>query len=138
MPRVGFVAPQGSLRVSPDRTTTYLVVAVARDGTAVFRESKLEVDGVSPPVVEPVVEAAVTYRKLQSPLLEWSSVDATELAIVPVVGFVPGAGQIEVFPKETTTFMVIGSNPTGGYSTGGVTVEVLRWPRSVQSGSEGH
>jgi len=136
MPRVGFVPPQGSLRVSPERTTTYLMAAMARDGTAVIRQSTLEVDGASSSVSVSAVEAGVTYRKLEPPRLDWSSVDATEIAIVPVIGFVSGAGQMDVFPKETTRFTVIGSNPTGGYSTARVTVEVLRWPNPVRSTSE--
>jgi uncharacterized repeat protein (TIGR01451 family) len=56
--------------------------------------------------------------------LNWSSTDATTVTITPGIGSVPPYGHQNVYPTQTTMYTITGTNSTGGYSTGSITVNV--------------
>ncbi|MEX2052394.1 MAG: hypothetical protein WD991_01705 [Candidatus Paceibacterota bacterium] len=56
--------------------------------------------------------------------LNWSSTDATSVTITPDIGSVDPYGSRKVYPTQTTTYTITGSNSTGGYSSGSITVNV--------------
>src|ERR1035437_3479216 len=56
--------------------------------------------------------------------LNWSSTDATTVTITPGIGSVTPYGHQNVYPTQTTTYTITGSNSTGGYSSGSITVNV--------------
>jgi hypothetical protein len=134
MPDIGFVPLQGSRRVS--KPTTYIVAATTPQGLPTIRAVKLGRVGQTADDVKllvPAVEMGTMHFKLKPTRLDWSSVDATQVAIVPTIGFVPGAGIMEIFPQSTTKFTIIGTNPSGEYAVGSAVAQVLRWPGSENS-----
>ena len=52
----------------------------------------------------------------QSAHLSWASTDAT-VTISPGIGSVNPYGERDVFPTQTTTYTITGTNTTGGYGT---------------------
>src|SRR3989344_635824 len=59
----------------------------------------------------------------QSTHLSWSSTDAS-VSISPGIGSVDPYGERDVFPTQTTTYTITGTNSTGGYGTAYATVNV--------------
>jgi hypothetical protein len=73
------------------------------------------------------VEFGVTpgvIRRGETALLDWSSVDATSLALNPLVGIVEPRGSIKVAPLQTTTYTLRGWSASGDPATGHVTLTV--------------
>lgn len=60
----------------------------------------------------------------QSSNLNWSSTDATNITITPNVGSVNPYGSMNVFPAQTTTYTIVGTNSTGGSATASATITV--------------
>jgi len=60
----------------------------------------------------------------ESSELNWSSTDATSVTITPGIGSVTPYGHQNVSPTQTTTYTITGTNSTGGYSSGSITINV--------------
>lgn len=75
----------------------------------------------------PAVEFGITPGEIdagETAHIDWSSVDATALALNPVIGIVEAKGSIAVSPKETTTYTLTGISATGELTRGSVTLIV--------------
>ena len=139
LPEPGLVASSGRHIVKPQNSMWYLIAAVDDRGAADVQTVRLEV--ANAPALHRPIELP-TGSIVASPdsmvggkpaQLKWSTYNATTVAILPTIGFVGGAGEMDVFPQHTTTFHMFIAN---GYSTAStsVQVQVYRWP-STTSGS---
>lgn len=59
----------------------------------------------------------------QSSTLRWSSTDVTSATLAPAIGPVPSSGSREVFPNQTTEYVITAAGP-GGETTARATVTV--------------
>jgi hypothetical protein len=132
-PGIGFVALQGNVDVSPSQSAAYFVAAVNHAGAIAVETARVSVEGdmrdltpVSP--LLSMMASPDTMLRGKAAHLEWTSSDATGLALLPTVGLVGGAGALDVFPTDTTEFTILGINDTGVVAKGGGTVRVYRWP----------
>lgn len=142
MPSIGFVEPSGSMEVSPNQSTPFVIAAVTKYGLVETDDALVEVlseMGRKEPVQSDAGEAMVTGSITASPetriankpsLLRWNSFDATSVAILPTIGLVGGAGEIEVYPNETTAFSLLLWNATGSFGRASAIVRVYRWPEN--------
>ncbi len=64
-------------------------------------------------------------RKGQAARLTWSTTNAVSVLIIPSIGYVPADGSVNVRPKESTTYQIGGTNPSGLMSFATVRVEVV-------------
>jgi len=60
----------------------------------------------------------------QSAHLNWNSVNATLVTITPGIGTVNPSGNLDVFPTQSTTYTITGTNSSGGFGTVFATVQV--------------
>jgi hypothetical protein len=60
----------------------------------------------------------------QQTTITWSSTDATSVTITPGLDDVAPSGSVGLFPQETTTYVITGSNSTGGTAKKSVVVRV--------------
>jgi serine/threonine protein kinase len=112
--------PNGSVQVSPDRTTIYKLVARGEGGT-ITGETTVTVAAPNKPAVS-VNASPQSIQSGQSATLSWQSQNATQVLIngTPHAG---SEGSAAVTPDKTTTYTVEAKGP-GGTATAAVTVNV--------------
>jgi RHS repeat-associated protein len=119
-PDVGLVEPEGSLTVSPDRTTTYTMIA-SGDGGSATDEVTITVN-IPPPWVDMTVDPDAILAG-ESAVLSWTSSHVDACVIHPDVGSVEPTGSTTVSPAETTTYTITATGP-GGIASDSATIQV--------------
>jgi hypothetical protein len=104
-PGIETVSANGSLTVSPAQTTTYTITATGRGGTA---NASATLTVLHPPEVQLSAEPQTILAGAPVTLL-WSSVHADSAAIDPGIGSVPTNGTMQVYPSETTSYVITAS-----------------------------
>jgi hypothetical protein len=122
-PDIGKVDVNGTVSVSPENTTTYIITATGPAGSAV--------DSVTVTVnyVEPDVEISVYPETINSGGYAWLDVwssHASSVSIDQGIGEVELNDSIFINPQATTTYTVTATGP-GGTATASVTV-VVNYP----------
>jgi hypothetical protein len=117
-PGIGSVSGSGNLSVSPAQTTTYTLTATGAGGTTT---QSVTVTVFHPPSVT-ISASAHTINEGQSLTLAWNAYNADNCVIEPGLGTVPINGTSEVFPVQTTTYII---TATGSGSTATASVEVV-------------
>jgi len=108
-PGIGTVEVSGSLAVSPSETTTYILQAEGKGGTAT---SGVTVTVYQPPTVTLHADPeTVPYGETTT--LSWSSTHASQVVIDQNIGEVGTEGSLEVKPDHTTTYTITASGPGG-------------------------
>jgi len=108
-PDIGTVEASGSLAVSPNETTTYIIKAEGKGGTAT---SGLTVTVYQPPTVTLHADPeTVTYG--ETTMLSWSSTHASQVVIDQNIGEVSTEGSLEIKPDRTTTYTISATGPGG-------------------------
>jgi len=121
-PGIGNVTPSGTIKISPDETTTYKLTAESRFGGSVSREVTVTVSGKPPTINSFTVSPAGIYVGQQS-TLSWNVSGATSVSIQPEVGAVSPTGSKVVTPGSTTRYVLTAANSNGN-STAAATLEV--------------
>ncbi len=106
---IGTVGASGERSVSPDSTTTYMIVATGAGGTDTD-EATVTVDQL--PSVN-LFASADTINVGDSSTLSWSSEHATSVSIDQGIGTVATWGSEEVSPASTTTYTITATSPCG-------------------------
>lgn len=119
-PRVGSVAADGSIALSPTQTTTYTITATGPGGTATA--------SITVTVIHPAPSASISADQTsimtgETALLSWSSAHADSAVIDNGIGAVSVNGSTTVSPAATTSYTIRVAGP-GGTATGSVTVNV--------------
>lgn len=124
------LAPNGSVRVRPEVTTTYTLTATNNQGEFVEAQVTVLVRGDLPEVVSftanpPILR--VPEGGSADTLLNWVTLGASIVNITNVPGdpTLPPEGQVTVTLSETTTFTLTATNDRGEFATAELTVEVL-------------
>lgn len=154
------VDPDGSLTVTPDKTTEYILTVQGKDDRQFLRKVKVEV----PPIPEILSFSASPsiINQWESTVLEWKTANADRLYITDgvelgryepeITGLEPGTekeqppgtgdqdlipreidlnGSVEVFPVEDTTYTITLINKAGVKVSGRLKVKVLRPPEII-------
>ena len=117
---VGTVPVNGSIRVTPTKTTTYTITARNSSGSRTASAT------VSVTASLPTVSISAEPRSIllgEFSTLSWTSANTTSVYIDQDIGEVDLNGSVEVFPLETTTYLITASNSSGS-ATASVTVAV--------------
>jgi phospholipase C len=123
----GTLALTGSQQVSPAATTTYHATATGPGGTTETTAMlTVTTPGVPPPTVS-ITASPATINQGGFTTLNWTSANATTLAIDPDVGLdadpFPLTGNSTVLPQQTTTYTATVTGPSGTASSS-VTITV--------------
>ncbi|MEJ2430700.1 MAG: NHL repeat-containing protein, partial [Deltaproteobacteria bacterium] len=131
-PDIGMVEASGSLTVSPHETTTYILDAVGKGGTAT-RGVTLTV--YQPPmVIFSADPETVIYGETTT--LSWSATNADEIVIDQNIGEVSNESFWEVKPDRTTTYTITASG-LGGSAQAQAVVKVKAKVEPQPEGSFG-
>ncbi|MDR2579934.1 MAG: hypothetical protein LBC85_02955, partial [Fibromonadaceae bacterium] len=117
---IGSVPPQGTRRVRPTESTTYIITATGEGGTKT-ELVEVEIEAADGPTIVFSVSPE-TILKGQTTTLTWMTTNATEVSIEGI-GKVSAQGTRRVKPSETTTY-VITATGEGGTKTESVEIEV--------------
>jgi len=120
---IGAVDLQGSIPVSPLKTTTYTATATSAEGTGT---DSVTVTVIHPPTVSLSADPANIIAGT-STLLTWSSTHADSVSIDNAIGLVDATGSIIVSPGASATYVITASGP-GGTAVDTVTVSVHQKP----------
>ncbi|MDT8271703.1 MAG: carboxypeptidase regulatory-like domain-containing protein [Desulfomonilia bacterium] len=120
---IGVVAPQGSMVVSPQQSTTYTITGAGPD-CIVADQATLTV--LHPPSVQMIAEPGSIVSGQQA-RLSWESHHADSLVIDQGIGSVDPSGHTLVSPEITTTYTITAKGP-GGSASGSATVAVCQVP----------
>ncbi len=104
---IGTVETKGERSVSPDRTTTYTIVARGPGGSK-FDRATVQVH------LPPSVSLSASPGMIDpggSSTLVWSSEHATLVSIDQGIGSVGASGERSVSPDRTTTYTIVATNP---------------------------
>ncbi|MBA7663701.1 hypothetical protein ES703_71748 [subsurface metagenome] len=82
------------------------------------------------PIVKPTIESFYAYPTEiclgDSSTLSWSTSNATQVFINMVTGDLPVAGTLDVYPEETTTYVLTAKNDAG-IKLSSCTVSIAKW-----------
>jgi len=119
-PEVGPVPVNGTLEVWPAADTTYTLTVVGPGGTT----EKSALVTVAYPLPSVTISALPEEIVLgDATVLTWASTNATGCTLEPEIGSVDLDGGMELYPSETTSYVVTATGP-GGTATAGLTVTV--------------
>lgn len=107
----------GSVSVSPPKTTTYILTATGAGGKALATTTVKAL----PPVVISFTASPATITVGKSSTLSWTTANATSVSISSVAGTHPSNGFASVSPATTTTYTL---TVTGGGGTATATTTV--------------
>jgi hypothetical protein len=136
---IGNVGANGSLPVSPTKTTTYTITAVGPGGT-VTSSASITVTYPAPTVS--ISANSQTIQAGQPATLAWSSTNADTATIDQGIGNVSANGSLSVSPTQTTTYTITATGH-GGTVTSSTSVTVTNPaptatisanPQSIQAG----
>ncbi len=105
-PEIGSVDVNGSITVTPEETTTYIINA---QGTYSSVTSEVTIHVNKLPSVEFSVDKPV-IGKGDSATLAWATENASSCSIEPDIGAVDLTGSVSVTPLTTTTYTITASN----------------------------
>lgn len=121
---VGAKPVSGTVSVSPSQTATYTLTATGPGGTATKQTT---VTVTQPPPIIAFSANPSTISTGQSSTLQWSTTNATSIAIDNGVGAQPASGSVSVHPTQTTTYTLTATG-SGGTATRQATVTVSTGP----------
>lgn len=121
-PEPGNVAVQGTLTVTPSKTTLFTLTAKNRKGSK--KQSKIELEVIHP--LAEITRFTASPKFVKNPKkgvkLSWEVHKAEKVKIQPNIGDVDSIGSMTTFPERTTTFTLIATNQGGDIEKG---VEVI-------------
>jgi RHS repeat-associated protein len=126
---IGSLSLSGSLVVSPQETTTYILMATGLGGTTT-KSTTVNV------YLSPTVNITADPKTIEigsASTLTWSSTNANSVTIDQGIGSVDFSGTATVLPTETTTYTIIVSGP-GGTAMDFAVVAVIAPPDDVNHG----
>ncbi len=126
-PEIGAVDPSGTISVSPDETTMYILTARGAGGT-VTAQAEVKVTLPEPTVT--ITAEPDTIAPGNTSTLTWDSEHAVSCTIEPDIGAVAVSGAVDVVPVETTTYTITAVGPGGGTSRAQVLVQL--YPIKIQ------
>jgi RHS repeat-associated protein len=136
-PGIGSVSPSGSLTTSPLQTTTYVITVTGPGGSA---SASVTVTVHQPPTVT-ISASPQTVILGAGSTLSWNSTHADTAAIDPDIGTVPTNGSLQVYPSETTHYVITITGPGGTAQSSAIitvlhppTVEISANPGSILKG----
>lgn len=121
---IGSIPLKGSLKVSPQQTTTYRLLAM-NGGGSVSRSVTVQVQSLpDAPRISSFTGSPDNIQSGQNATLSWSvSGEVNSVSIAPGIGQVLAEGSQHVSPPVTTTYLLTATGP-GGTSTLGCSVRV--------------
>ncbi|MBN1627070.1 MAG: PASTA domain-containing protein, partial [Deltaproteobacteria bacterium] len=122
-PDIGTVSANGSIVVSPEETTTYVVMASGTDGIVSESVTVTVVDPEVLPYAE-ISASPLTIGYTDSTTITWNATNAISCTTAPDIGSVSNSGSIIVSPAEDTNYTITANN-SGGSTTASVTVNVV-------------
>jgi OOP family OmpA-OmpF porin len=126
---VGTVNPNDCRQVSPEKTTTYRVVAKGAGGSAEAATSVTVAEPTPPPPAKPAASITATpgsMQKGQASKLCWNTQNATDVSI-DTLGAVSPNDCRQVSPERTTTYRVVAKG-AGGSAEASTSVAVAEPP----------
>lgn len=126
-PGIGPVSPSGSIPVSPETNTRYVITAQGPGGTATANTTITIIS--LPPAIEFNAGPTVIPQG-GSAVLTWNCVHADSCMIQPDIGTVDTNGSFTVTPQSTTTYRLTATG-TGGATSAERTITVNQPPAIV-------
>lgn len=120
------VKAKGSMEVTPEVTTTYVLEAVGTDGKPVSKSVTVTVIERTPAVIKSFTASEDEIAEGESVTLSWVVEDAVSVTLNDVK--VNSKGSMEVNPKETTTYVLKAVGTDGVEVTESVKVTVIPAP----------
>jgi OOP family OmpA-OmpF porin len=135
-PGIGQVQPQGSVKITPATDTDYRLSCNGPGGTSTSAANVL-VAGTPLPAARPVAKSSLSavpasIRKGESATLSWTSQNAANCTIRPVIGAVQPQGSMIVAPAEDSAY-TLSCKGAGGVTTSTANVAVTIPPPVVQA-----
>jgi hypothetical protein len=110
-PAIGTVDLEGSMKVYPDRTTTYTITGHGPEGNV---EDSVTITVVANEIPTVTLNAApLTFRSGETVTLSWESESAASCLINNNIGDVPLSGSMTVRPAGTTTYTITATGVNG-------------------------
>jgi YVTN family beta-propeller protein len=126
---VGNVLINGSITVTPSKTTTYKIT-VSNTVLTASATAKVTVTGSLPTVTISATPAAIQLG--QSSTLSWTSTNATSASIDQGIGTVPVNGSQVVTPAATTTYTITVTDSYSNQATATATLTVSQYDTSAK------
>jgi serine/threonine protein kinase len=128
-PGVGTFPAEGSVRISPSQSMTYVLIARSASGQTTTRSLTVEVAASQPAVaVRPEISFSANPTVIAaggSAVLSWNVRNAQSASIDPQPGALnQAAGQVRVTPAATTTYRLTATSRDGTAATATAVVEV--------------
>jgi len=121
---IGTVSAKGTTEVSPEDTKIYTLTAKNSDGQKT-KSCKLEVM-LNPVTIDYFISNPPLIWLGETSMLSWSTTNATDISINQGIGEVSAIGEIQVGPKETTTYTLTAKNSINSLQWS-CKVEVIKW-----------
>jgi RHS repeat-associated protein len=114
-PGIGNASPIGSMTISPQQTTTYVITVTGPGGSASASVTIKVEDPLAPPVVS-ISASPSTIPKGSSSTLSWACKNVQSAHIDNGIGIVPAEGTAIVSPECTTTYTITAVSANGAAS----------------------
>jgi hypothetical protein len=112
-PGIGTVGPAGKQSVSPDKTTSYTIVATNSTGSVTKSVTVAVAVPSAPPIITSFTASTTNITAGQPVTLKWSTRGATSASIDKGIGAVPVSGMQIVQPLSTTVYTLTAENEGG-------------------------
>jgi len=119
-PGIGAIGMSGSIKISPNETTSYTITASNFGGSAT---ASVNVTVVYPAPVATISADPLSINQGESTTLSWSTTSASSCVIEPGIGEVNISGSMVISPTATTTYTITATG-LGGNTTVQTTVTV--------------
>lgn len=120
------VEPKGTLIVTPDVTTTYVLQATGTDGKPVSKSVTVTVNKKTPAIIKSFTASEEEVAEGNKVTLTWQVADAVSVTLNDAK--VAGEGTLELIPEDTTTYVLKAVGTDGVEVTQSVTVTVIPNP----------
>jgi hypothetical protein len=110
-PGIGNVALSGTMSVTPNETTTYILTAIGSGGSTI--NTVTITVNQTPPVIVNFTVSPSAITSGQSSNLSWNVTGVDTVTISPAIGSKNASGNLTVNPITTTSYVLIAGNSGG-------------------------
>lgn len=120
---------KGSLEVWPMVTTSYVLIATGMDGIVTSKSLTVNVDSKGEVLIKEFKASATKIQSGETVMLSWNVVNGVSVKVIGInrntEWSLPTVGSTEVWPEETTTYLLQATGKNGEVASASISVNVV-------------